>query len=58
MGAGTASEAALALKSAKPVVLVNADVKTQAFFKGLSSHIFAVTNSIEAVSLAKGMLQI
>ncbi|MBD2459756.1 LOG family protein [Oscillatoria sp. FACHB-1407] len=38
MGAGTASEAALALKAGKPIVLLNTDINSQKFFTHLSQE--------------------
>ncbi|HEY9642492.1 MAG TPA: TIGR00725 family protein [Coleofasciculaceae cyanobacterium] len=58
LGAGTASEIALALKANKSVILVNADAKTQAFFQNLSpEQVFRATDPLEAIFLAKEILQ-
>lgn len=45
MGAGTASEVALALKSNKPVILLNCDRPTQTFFQQLSPERVRVAQS-------------
>lgn len=51
MGAGTASEIALALKANKPVILLNANLTSQRFFKDLSqTRIFVVNNVEEAIT--------
>ncbi len=42
MGPGTASEVALAIKNGKPVVLLNQNSETQAFFTNLSAHPIAI----------------
>jgi uncharacterized protein (TIGR00725 family) len=47
MGAGTASEVALALKSNKPVILLNCDRPTQIFFQQLSGDRVWVSESVE-----------
>lgn len=47
MGAGTASEVALALKSNKPVILLNCDRPTQVFFQQLSPDRVWVTDRVE-----------
>lgn len=47
MGAGTASEIALAIKSCKPTILLNAPVEAQTFFLALAPHYVQVTNSVE-----------
>ncbi|NET32321.1 MAG: TIGR00725 family protein [Cyanothece sp. SIO1E1] len=48
MGAGTASEIALALKAHKPVILLNADHQSQIFFKQLSQGSVLVASTPEA----------
>jgi uncharacterized protein (TIGR00725 family) len=47
MGAGTASEIALAIKSSKPVILLNAPPEAQAFFLALSPSQVQVADSVE-----------
>lgn len=47
MGTGTASEVALALKSNKPVILLNCDRPTQTFFQQLSPQGVRVAQSVE-----------
>lgn len=54
MGAGTASEIALALKSNKKVILLSADEGSKIFFKKLSpENIHFVENVEAAISLIK-----
>jgi uncharacterized protein (TIGR00725 family) len=48
MGSGTASEVALAIKSGKPVILLNVSCTAQAFFRELSAAVL-VAESVEAV---------
>ncbi|MEG3845844.1 TIGR00725 family protein [Microcoleus sp. herbarium19] len=51
MGAGTASEIALALKADKPVILLNDSAESQFFFKKLAAaNVFAVKNAVEAIA--------
>lgn len=47
MGLGTASEVALALKSNKPVILLNCDRPTQVFFQQLSPDRVWVADRVE-----------
>ncbi|MGA7935206.1 MAG: TIGR00725 family protein [Kovacikia sp.] len=47
MGAGTASEVALALKAGKPVILLNSSVESQAFFQSLASRQVFVAVDVE-----------
>ena len=47
MGAGTASEIALAIKHNKPVILLNQHPESQIFFKSLSSKQVIIVNSPE-----------
>ncbi|MGB6168027.1 MAG: TIGR00725 family protein [Geitlerinemataceae cyanobacterium] len=47
MGSGTASEVALALKSNKPVILLNCDRPTQVFFQQLSADRVWISESVE-----------
>lgn len=57
MGAGTASEIALALKANKKVILLNSDQESQCFFKHLDSqNVYAVNNPSEAILIAKEIL--
>ncbi|MEL7038353.1 MAG: TIGR00725 family protein [Cyanobacteria bacterium J06592_8] len=50
MGAGTASEIAIAIKENKPVILLNQNSESQAFFKTLSPEKVAQVNTpIEAI---------
>ncbi|HEY9848184.1 MAG TPA: TIGR00725 family protein [Leptolyngbyaceae cyanobacterium] len=54
MGAGTASEVALALKSNKKVILLNDSEESKAFFRSLlKDNVFMVGNSQEAIGIAK-----
>lgn len=46
MGAGTASEIALALKAGKPVILLNASVESQVFFQQLAGKQILVAESV------------
>lgn len=57
MGAGTASEVALALKANKPIVLFTEDQESQRFFQHLSNHhIFIATSPEEAIAFLKQAL--
>ena len=57
MGAGTVSEIALALKSNKPVILLNDDEASQSFFKKISSaNIYIVNNPSEAIKITEKIL--
>jgi uncharacterized protein (TIGR00725 family) len=59
MGSGTASEVALALKSNKPVILLNCDRQTQMFFQQLSGDQVWVSDSVEeAMQTIKKILNI
>lgn len=54
MGAGTASEVALALKSDKKVILLNNTEQTQAFFSNLSKeNVFIADNPQQAIRTAR-----
>lgn len=58
MGAGTASEIALALKSNKSVILLNNDLESQVFFTKMSpQNIHVVADSEEAIALTKKVLK-
>jgi uncharacterized protein (TIGR00725 family) len=57
MGAGTASEIALALKQQKKVILLNADAVSQQFFSNLSPENIVIANDPEnAIALIKSFL--
>ncbi|OUL23327.1 cytochrome [Nostoc sp. RF31YmG] len=57
MGAGTASEIALALKGNKPVILLNDDAESQVFFKKLSpENVYIVESVVDAIATAKAIL--
>lgn len=57
MGAGTASEIALALKANKKVILLNSDRESQCFFKHLDSqNVYAVNHPSEAILIVKEIL--
>ena len=57
IGAGTASEIALALKADKQVILLNDSLESQLFFKKLAeSNIFVVNNAVEAMNQAREIL--
>ena len=49
MGAGTASEIALAIKNNKKVILLNNNLESQAFFVSLSPQTVFVVNTPETV---------
>lgn len=57
MGAGTASEIALALKANKRVILLNNSKEAQSFFTKLSSANICIVNSFDdAIAVAKTIL--
>jgi uncharacterized protein (TIGR00725 family) len=57
MGAGTASEIALALKANKPVILLNYNAESKLFFKKLATaNIFVVNNVVEAIAQTNKIL--
>ncbi len=57
MGAGTASEIALALKANKRVILLNDSKEAQFFFTKLSSENICIVNSFDdAIAAAKTIL--
>ena len=57
MGAGTASEVALAIRAGKPVVLLLAGDEARAFFRSLGGALVSVAETPrEAVSLARRLL--
>ncbi len=57
MGAGTASEVALALKANKQVILLNDDDESKMFFKKLSpTNIYVVENVSQAIATVENIL--
>lgn len=55
-GAGTASEIALALKAGKPVILLDPDPESRAFFQKLSrGRIHAVQTAAEAIAAVEAL---
>ena len=57
MGAGTASEIALALKGSKKVILLNDNEESKSFFKKLSlQSVYIVNSPGEAIKTAKDIL--
>lgn len=57
MGAGTASEIALALKANKQVILLSSDRATQSFFESLSTQKVYLVNSPDlAINIASSIL--
>ncbi|BAY08814.1 putative P450 cytochrome [Calothrix sp. NIES-2098] len=57
MGAGTASEIALALKGNKAVILLNDDAESKVFFKKLSpENVYIVESAVDAIASAKLIL--
>lgn len=59
MGAGTASEVALALKAGKPVVLLNSDQTSYEFFHHLAQHQIHSAHSPEAaIAITRQLLKI
>ncbi|AUB35898.1 Conserved hypothetical protein CHP00725 [Nostoc flagelliforme CCNUN1] len=57
MGAGTASEIALALKGSKPVILLTNDEESKVFFKKLSpENVYIVESVDQAIATAKTIL--
>ena len=57
MGAGTASEIALALKGNKKVILLNDNEESQVFFKNLSPrNVYIVNDPNEAIKTAETIL--
>ena len=56
MGAGTASEIALAVKARKPVILLGANETSRAFFKTLGGdRVFTCDAPHEAIALARAL---
>ncbi|MBD2094771.1 TIGR00725 family protein [Trichocoleus sp. FACHB-591] len=57
MGAGTASEIALALKAQKKVILLNKNASSQTFFKGLAPELVSVVEQpVAALEIIKAFL--
>jgi uncharacterized protein (TIGR00725 family) len=57
MGAGTASEIALAVKGNKPVILLTDDAESKAFFKKLSpENVYIVESAVDAIAIAKSII--
>ena len=57
MGAGTASEIALAIKAGKPVILLNAPESARSFFRELASAQISIANQPEeAIAIARRLL--
>lgn len=57
MGAGTASEIALAIKADKKIILLNAGQEGEKFFKNLAEkNIFTASSSKEAIAIIKRSL--
>lgn len=57
MGAGTASEVALALKADKPVILLSDHVESQRFFTSLSAAtVFIAATPVEAIAIVKNLI--
>jgi len=57
IGAGTASEIALALKGNKPVILLNDSEDSKSFFKKLSpDNVYIVNSSAEAIAITASLL--
>ena len=55
-GAGTASEAALALKTGKPLVLLAPTKEAEAFFRSLDGNVHVVRDAREAIELVRKLL--
>jgi uncharacterized protein (TIGR00725 family) len=59
MGCGTASEIALALKAAKPVILLNVEPIAQAFFQQLTTvPVHCAANPTEAIVISVNLLNL
>ncbi|WP_083620934.1 SLOG cluster 4 domain-containing protein [Planktothrix serta] len=57
IGAGTASEIALAIKQNKPVILLNQNLESQSFFKSLAPELVFIVDSPEsAIQTVKNCL--
>ncbi|BAY97375.1 putative P450 cytochrome [Tolypothrix tenuis PCC 7101] len=58
MGAGTGLEIALAVKANQPVILLNDDAESKAFFKKLSpDNVYLVDSAIDAIATTKAILK-
>jgi uncharacterized protein (TIGR00725 family) len=56
-GAGTASEIALALKSKRPVILLNDRTESQVFFKKIGGNLVHVSEDVDStITLIKSLL--
>jgi uncharacterized protein (TIGR00725 family) len=59
MGAGTASEIALAVKGNKPVILLTDDIESKVFFKKLSpDNVYLVDSVVNAIASTKAILNL
>jgi len=57
MGAGTASEIALAIKAQKTVILLNNNVPSQTFFQALAPEtVFVVSQPAAAIAIVKAIV--
>ncbi|AFY49269.1 putative Rossmann fold nucleotide-binding protein [Nostoc sp. PCC 7524] len=57
MGAGTASEIALAVKANKPIILLNDDIESQIFFQRLSpENVYIVESVGDAIATVKTLI--
>ncbi len=57
MGAGTASEVALALKADKPVILLSDHQESQRFFTSLSTEsVFIADTPVDAIAITKDLI--
>ncbi|QSJ18283.1 cytochrome [Nostoc sp. UHCC 0702] len=58
MGAGTASEIALALKAKKQVILLTDDVESKSFFQSMSpENVYIVESVADAIATIKAILK-
>ncbi|MBH8562875.1 TIGR00725 family protein [Nostoc sp. CENA67] len=58
IGAGTASEIALALKAKKQVILLTDDVESKSFFQSLSpENVYIVESVVDAIAIVKAILR-
>jgi hypothetical protein len=55
-GSGTASEAALALKTGKPLILLAPTPEAEAFFRTLGDTVLVARDAHEAIELARGQV--
>lgn len=56
MNPGTASEAALAIKARRPLILLNQDSITVSFFRRLNENVRVAENVQEAIGIARELL--